>query len=770
MDQSAPSASAAPAPVPARRLLPAVGLVSFAMLLFEMTFFQVVHHLSNYILAVYSIAIALMGLIAGGVIAFLGSGLLARRPAILAWIPVAMSAAIGLSLVDVMWLHTVDWLYFFASGLLVFLLAGVFLSHAFVLHDSYRIYAADMIGAGLGVVGSVVLVRLLLEENSILVSLALPLIAGGLVASRRRGLVAGVAGALALLVLVAFNHDTGLFNAVRDASPNRFTNPTALTRAGHDHIWVTSRSSMSGRLDFAKPRVEPDPAWDIPENPLGIDTPFVRTFLSNRSLDGVNTKRGEDSVPDVRVPEAMFDDPPAILIIGAAAQGVVKEAVVLGGGRATAVEINPATIEVMTGDLDAYSRHAYRGLDLTQIDVRTLLMETDARFDLITMLNLHNYYIGTDPIPESPFTVEAIASYFDHLTDRGVIDIEEMIHKGQTRAAVQKELANFARVLVEQGLSDDPGRHFYAYRWRRSHYPDDWWFYQFLVKKTPLSSDDITRMDAWVARFNTDEMTAEAVYPARSDKHSLVAEAMDYRSFAPLTDDAPFNVAPSELQTVLNGMTIILALLGLIVLALPLRRFIRAARQAEGTWPLALYFLASGFAYMGFEITIFQKNQTYMGSVGMSLVISTAVMMACSGLGSLAAGRLSARSRLWSITAIPLAIAGLGLLVGPLFAWSGFWFESGWLRALMVLLLIGPASFLMGMPFAAGMDVVRARTGEVYATTMFAINGVAASLGTLVAFNLSIHYGYPMLLWSSVCLYGLVAALAWLALRPRTAA
>lgn len=752
-------------------LLPAVGLVSFAMLLFEMTFFQVVFHLTNYILAVYSIAISLMGLIAGGVAAFLLSGPLARRPNLLGWVPVGMALAIGLSLVDVFWLHTVDWLYFFVSGLLVFGLAGLFLSQAFVLQDSYRIYAADMIGAGLGVTAAVVLVPLILEENTLLVSMALALLAAALVAGKRRSLalVAGLACALGLMTVVFINRDTGLFNALRDAKPNRYTNSTSLTRNTEEFAWITSRASMSGRLDFAKPRVTPDPDWDIPDNPLGIDTPFIRTFINNRSLDGVNTSRGADSVPDIRVPEALFvDGPPRILVIGAAAQGVVKEATVLGGGRATSVEINPATIEVMTGDLAAYSRQAYRGLDLHQTDVRTFLMGTQERFDLITLLNLHNFYIGYDPIPESPFTVEAIGAYLDHLNPDGFIDIEEMVYQGNTGQAVKRELANFTRVLMQRGLADAPGRHFYAYRWRRTSYPPDWWFYQFLVKKSPLTPAEVSRMDTWVGRLNRDGMTTELVYPAPSEAHHLVAEALDPDAYLPLTDDEPFNVAPflSDFQIALNAMTLILGLLGLGVLALPLRRFIRAARTARGTWPLAIYFLASGFAYMGFEITIFQKNQTYLGSVGMSLVISTGVMLACSGLGSLVAARLGARTKLGLIAAIPACLAALGLLVGPLFAWNGFWFSSLALRALMVLLLVGPASFLMGVPFAAGMDVVRRRTGPVFATYMFAINGVAASLGTLLAFNLSIRYGFPVLLWSSVGLYCLVALLAWKALGP----
>jgi spermidine synthase len=762
-------------------ILPGVFVVSFSMLLFEMAVFQVVFCLTNYMLAVYSVAIALMGLIAGGVISFLLAPVLNRYDRFFYLLPLLVSVSIGCSILDVVIFNTVNYLYFYFCTFLVFLFSGMFISHSFALHDSFRVYAANMIGSGLGVIGVVVLVSAFLEENTLVISMFLPLAASFLFFQHGRILKFSlvVVCLVVMSITLVLNKDTAYFNFVRDSRPNRFSNSTSMSRNRDTEVWFLSRSSLSGRIDFTVPKSMDMPRSEVPEikasvkKSLGIDSPWISTFINNRALDGVDVYSQEDSFPDVRLPSALFEDAaPSILIVGAAAQGVTKAAKALGKNNVTAVEINPAVVAAMTKDLAEYSQYAYRGLDLHVLDVRTYLKCSDKKFDMITLLNTHNFYIGYDPIPEYPFTMEAIRDYFSHLTDAGLIDVEELMYAGKTADAVEREIANFVRVMREDKITDDPERHLYVYAWRRSRYPPDWWFYQVLVKKRPFHGEEIARLNRWVQELGSEHMGTKVVFSAGDGSFTddVVADAIKDEDFAPIVDDYPFNIAYflKDFQAALNMMTCILAIIGLGILVLPLRRFVASARKARWSWLFVFYFMCSGFSYMCFEIYMFQKNQLYIGSIGTSLVITVSVMLIMSGIGSLVASRLSVKKQLLLIACVPVYILILGGASSYLFDWNAFWFESRSLRILMVFLLLGPVSFLMGVPFSTGMHVVRQKCGNVFANYMFAINGIAASLGTILSFNISIEFGFWSNLLISISLYFVILAIALVVLRDST--
>ena len=117
---------------------------------------------------------------------------------------------------------------------------------------------------------------------------------------------------------------------------------------------------------------------------------------------------------------------PDILVVGTAAEGIVKTARIQGAGQVVGVEINPAIVNLMLGRLYKWSRQAYDEIELHVMDVRSYLKQTDRQFDIITMMNTHRLRnIGYAGQPEYLHTVEALGEIFDRLNDGGWLVLED---------------------------------------------------------------------------------------------------------------------------------------------------------------------------------------------------------------------------------------------------------------------------------------------------------------------------------------------------------
>jgi len=732
------------------------------MMLYQMVIFQIVFYMTIYLMAVYSIAIALMGMVAGSVISFLCSKFLNNNYERLWLIPLLITISILYSIIDISIFHSINYFTFFISIFIVFMFAGLFLSHSFALYNSFFVYASNMIGSGLGVLCAIIFIPIFLEENSLLIAMALPL-TGSIIFLKNQKRLKHLKIAFLLLCLAAIssffllNRDTKLFNFIRDSRPNNYSHESSMNTTGYK--WIHSRSGVSGRIDLG---ISADN--NQVDNSLGTITSLdhdghkvLTTFINNRNLDGINNLTNEQSFPDVRLPSALYNDQtPSILIVGPAAHGITKAAKVLGKDRVTAVEINPATIKVMTEDLAEFSKFAYKGLDLHHSDIRSYLKQTDKKFDIITLLNTHNYYIGNDPIPDYPFTKEAIKEYFSHLNNQGIIVIEELKFLDTTTDTVKRELANFINVMKTQKIAQNPKKHIYIYSWRRSGFIPGQWFYQLLIKKSPFQQEETQKLDRWVTGLQSNVLSTQIIYsPTHTKKIKDSITTAFYENLKPITDNHPFNISDktNKIRSTVNMLLFNLFLIGLGIIALPSIQFIRVANNFKWNWLFIFYFLLSGFSYMFFEIYMFQINQLYIGTVGMSLIISTATMLIMSGIGSLVVSKLTKDKQIILLGCIPVYIM-VWMIINPiLLDWELFWFKDQWCRAGTIFILLGPLCFLMGVPFASGLNVVKEKFGNIFANYMFAVNGVSASIGTIISLNISIQYGFKTILIISSASY-----------------
>jgi len=163
------------------------------------------------------------------------------------------------------------------------------------------------------------------------------------------------------------------------------------------------------------------------------------------------------------------------------------------------------------------------------------------------------------------------------------------------------------------------------------------------------------------------------------------------------------------------------------------------------------YFVIIGLAFMLAEMPWLQRFVLYLGHPSYATTVVLSMLLLGAGVGSWTASRLAAgRIRRFGLV-LPVALVGLNLLLGPVFAATlGFSFP---LRVMMSAALLLPTGFLMGMPFPVGM----AAFGEEGKPWFWAMNGAAGVLGSVLALALSIALGF----FAVGAMGALMYAVAW---------
>jgi hypothetical protein len=176
-----------------RMLLTGIALGSFAALLLELGLTRLFSVVLFYHFAFLAISIALLGLGAGGVFAYLGKTWLARFETckLIAWLCVANAALVPMVLevvlrvpvsLELSWVNFLRLTAMYLASAVPFLITGLQFSTVFARESAHipRLYGADLTGGALACLGIVPLLNLLGGPNTVLFA----------------GLTAAVAGAV----------------------------------------------------------------------------------------------------------------------------------------------------------------------------------------------------------------------------------------------------------------------------------------------------------------------------------------------------------------------------------------------------------------------------------------------------------------------------------------------------------------------------------------------------------------------------------------------
>jgi hypothetical protein len=644
-----------------------------------------------------------------------------------------------------------------------------------------RLYAVDLIGAGVGCVVLVLLFSwidgpsLVVVIGALAAAAALAFAAAG--HSRRRFTTAGIA----VLVLGGFAATNAVMYA--DGSPIL---RIIWTKEARDRDHASERWNAFSRLV-----VDGDP--DNPRNEslsLVIDS-TAGTLLSRWSGDPDESDRLRDEIQNL----AYFVRPdPDVFVVGVGGGTDVLSALEFEANSVTGVEMNGDIIDLAHGVYGDFTGHLDRQpqVDIVNDEARSYLAREEGRYDLIQISLIDTWAAtaaGAFALTEnSLYTTDSWDLFMDRLQDGGILSVTRYFRhtdsNGDPVAPLEtyRTIALASEVLTERGVAE-PRDHIMVYR--------DPTVYPGVDLSTVLvSPDPFTQRDFATVAGRARERGFEPVLNHRDVADPVFAglaapggpgEAIEDQTadISPPTDNRPFFFQMANIDTFLNGEigrddhvtrpVLVLGLLAVTVLglaacciALPLvlgRRSPAPRAATRDVVPFYTYFLGIGLGFLLIEVAQLQRLSLFLGHPMYGLTVVLFSVLVFSGIGSMLVERVIRADRPRSLL-VPLGLLGLVVMAAGLVtpdvvrAMDGATTPA---RVATSVALLAPLALVMGMPFAVGM---RAASTVPAAPTAFlwGINGAASVCASVLGVVIALFFGISAAFWAGAVAYGLAAA------------
>ena len=729
-----------------------VGGMTFTIIFLQIILFRFLIIFGDYLTASSVISIALLGITGGGLIAYF-TAYRAPITTILCTsflLPLAILLAFGttVKLMDTP---------FLASLLLMmpFIFAGTVISIALTHAKSHVVYCIDLLGAAIGALLIGAAFSYFREESSLLfLSVFTLLVAGCLTASlaskrAKTSLISViVVGSLSLGTLGWLNLNNDWLNVVRVKVAERYNSSEVLF----------SRSSFMGRYDI------------IRRSPRHRS---VATFENGRITDNIRKRPVSFYQIDPRVPHTLMKDP-TILILGLSGDGITKTSRSLGK-KVYGVEINPVVANLQRNELIPYNANSYKDIDVSVIDARSYIHQSDKQYDMITLMNAHKARgrtAGRSPSHEYLNTVEAIQAYLQHLTNRGVLNIEEPVSKPRREPPVWKLVHTMRQALISNG-NHHPEQHFFIFQWRTKSNN----YIQILMKKTPYTPAEITNLRKWLHDVDNikaiEAQVGKRMGPIKSRTTVLYSPDDHYdttyakiikgqasshfikaRNLQITTDDRPFHFDVNPKHPEIKKAYTRTFLLTLFLLPFILAFLWNTRKNTISPIPHMLIVALTGLGYLLVEVVLIERFEIFLGSPVITFATIIATLLLFSGLGSLWSGVINQRGVYLAIAAIMTLLLAHTFLVPSLFPIASA-IALPW-KVLLTIITLIPLGFFMGVPFPYILRGGQAQFTRSTAAFLFAVNAAASALAVPLAINISTTYGLHTTFITGILAYFLV--------------
>jgi hypothetical protein len=593
------------------RHLAGVALVSATLLMTELALTRIFSVVMYYHFAFLAISIALFGVSASGVFAYVARRRLARYDTD------AMLAAESLiyvccTIVALFWLvrlrvglnyspqNLVLMLTIYALAALPFFSGGLVVTTAISRLSAQvnSVYAADLIGAAAGCLTLIPLLDRLGAPGVVLTASALSVAAAVLFAPRpSRGRTA-IRGLVIVAVPLVGQLSGVLGFDVVDTKGHRGDRVLFSKWNSFSRIGVYERTHGNWSLSYAYKGPLPDTRFMDIDSAASTPILHVAPDLSNAQYlryeltalayqlvgsRGLGTRGLGTRPPDSRgvanssvvsqslVPESPSPQAPSgftALVIGPGGGRDLVSALVFGASRVDGVEINPIIAnDVMRGQFQEFSGEIYRHprVRIAIDDGRSFVRRSSDRYDVIQASLVDTWAAtaaGAYTLTEnSLYTVEAFNDYLDHLTDDGILTVTRWVADGL-------RLVSLAQAACE------PRRWSAADRLAIVRQDQ---VATFLLKKSPFTAEEVALLRSASDRLGFDVLYAPAsLEPDGGDDHpqttrpaqdvfvdgastadyARLIRAADRRLFyqnypsdiRPTTDDRPFFFHTTKLE------------------------------------------------------------------------------------------------------------------------------------------------------------------------------------------------------------------------------
>lgn len=616
--------------------------------------------------------------------------------------------------------------------------------------DASRLYASDLLGAGLACLAFVPLMeslggpRLVLATGVVL-ALAGVILAAGYGLWRRLLWLGGLTLVLGGLTLAM---------------------PAGLVALRY----------VKGHAEAGRPLYERWNAFSrIAVFPSELPDRLVLTIDANASTDIFRAGAFDRSFwqTDIRGLPYLLRPGGHALIIGPGGGGDITAALALGQRQVTAVELNPLIVEAANTVFAQFSGRPYQqpGVVTVVDDGRSFIARSTGRYDTIVLTFVDTWAAtaaGAFALAENNlYTREAFRLYLERLTDDGVFVASRWFMADHPQEMIR--LTVLARTALED-LGLEPASRVAVLR--RGD------FGLLYVKREPFTRQEIDLLRTSGAEpYYLPGLLARPPFPLLLRAPSLRSFLANYPyDVSPPSDDRPFFFQMTRLQSLQAGLlrwregptvdtlapvVVLLAALGGLLVALTMGLGLplmvasrRLAFRPRADLPLLGYFAALGLGFMLIEIVILQRFTLLLGQPTYSLVVTLFTLLLSAALGSLLTRRVSldhlgpallGRLGLLLVWLVG-AMAGLLPLLHLAVARS---LPERWLIAVV---LLAPAGVVMGGFLPLGL-----RALGIYRPALvpwaWGVNGATSVLGSVLALTLGIFLGFTAVLALAALVY-----------------
>ncbi|MCU0862409.1 MAG: hypothetical protein MUC36_01335 [Planctomycetes bacterium] len=733
-----------------------------------------------YHFAFVAISLAMLGLALAGVALYLLPRLLAATPRLLPWYCRAGGVSMLLALV---WLLLApptasggsmlsgDIAVLYLVLLVPFTFAGLAVSATLAYHARHigRLYARDLIGAGLGCIVAVPLLDLGGAPTAILAGAVLLLLGGPLLAGGRGRFVDALLVS-AGLGLCGWNLATGAFepkamHGVPDENPAAGQTRDYAGWNSHSRIVVTRVSDWAKSIN-----IDGHATTGI----YRMDRLATRAAVQEQ-LPWMPLRAGS-------MPYVALGEPPKVLLIGPGG-GLDLLNGIYFGADVTAVELNGLIHGLMSDSpIGTWAGSVYRapGVRVVHDEARSWVRRSDQRFDLIQASMIDTWAAtagGAFALAEnSLYTVDAFLDYHAHLSERGIVHFmrwnEDPPRQSLRLLALIAEAMRRVGdpeperhvVVIEEPQFPDPGPPMASVLWSRRPFPAE----ALERLRTSLAERQKiapVKVLCWPGESHDNALSRFLRSP---DRDRFLAE-YPYEVSA-VTDDRPFffhtvrfgdlitkgqqGLENEEAVAVLGTVLLTVLVITLLAFLLPMLFSLRGSEHRGRATVQLAYFCCLGIGFMLVEIPMLQRFSLYVGHPTWTLSTVLGSLLLGAGCGGMRTTNIrddevltALRRTLWSVllALVVLAAASPWLLTVTL-TWP---FP---LRVLLTVTVLAPLGWPLGQALPLGIKALHA-SGSTLVPWAWGLNGAASVLASVLAVAIGMQLGFTAALGAGFACY-----------------
>jgi len=669
-----------------------------------------------------------------------------------------------------------------------FFFGGCFVGYVFYGKQRAQItYFFNLTGSSLGALAFLILVPVIQQTGTILLSSFLGLVSAFLLVERKhikRFLTLGILFMAAVTSLLVF------FPGVWDIRMSPYKSLEAVLRYPDSRL-IYTRQDSSTRVDVVESSsIKSAPGLsltfgDVPPQQLGLT-------VDGDNLTPVTKAVGSDLSFLEYLPQAVFLEGGKyknILVVEPGGGLDVLCSLYYGGSEVYVVQNNGLAVGLLKDQLASYSGQIYNDSRVKIIEscIRNFSLASDQSFDLIILSlsdSFHPVSSGAYSLNENyVYSKESMSSIIELLSPHGCLAV--------TRWAQSPPSENLKVIAtLAETAEKDISSKIFAYR--------SWSTLTTLYKESGFSGQEIEDLKERTEKLNYDLVYYQGMDRQEANRYNKLEEPYFYIFFKKIIEqdsvsrqdfysDYYFNIMPAtdhqpyfynffkpgqvpdiikyfgkSTQPFGGGGYLILVAALLISVLLSVLLFILPVKTGKSPinfkkdYGYLIYFLSIGLGFFFIELPLMQKFILILGKPSYSVAIILFSLMLFAGLGSIFANYYKI-NLLWVILALVTYI----MLFMVFFRFFGHLVLARPLgqRFAATIALIAPAGFLMGIPFPLGIARAKEKSKEII-PWLWAVNGCASVVGSIAAVIISIHTGFLAVVGIS-CLVYLAALLAY---------